>query len=1552
MNLSGRTINNRYRLHEKAREDSLGESYHAEDLTDGTRPLMFTVFNRESVSRRTEDIIRFKSDVKKLIGHRHENCAAAYETGTLLDYCYLVSEPVEGPSLAALMETRGRLPYPETLDIALGAARGLAFLHERGIVLQNLGPESIVVTGSGVKIVQAGTAHIRDFGRAAGADGILGLVEYLSPEQSGMAGRPADGRSDLFSLGAILYRLATGLSPFRGSDVCSTLYRVITGEPDFGAITAPGAPGAFADVIRKLIEKEPDGRYQGAPGLLADLEALKRGETGFVPGSSDRGNAPSFYTGIVGRERELADMKARYDAAFEGRGSLCLIGGEAGAGKTRLVEELEGHVFSRGGFVLYSKCNEAYDASPYGAVMELLGSFMKTSQSLSADERRAMKETLSRKFSGRGGILVKLNPALEEIFGDAGAPSALDERSESARFHAVTAQFFLCIGAIRPGLVIVIDDIQWSDEGSLSVLGEVLAGLADSPVMVILAARSEAAAGRDRLRGFMEKSAELGAPCLEIEAGPFDREKTALLVGKMLRAGERDAANIAPYIHERSRGNVFFSISLLRKMAGDHIIRLTDNGWALDRERAEALDAPDSLLGIVLSRVGLLDQEEARVLSCAAAIGREFSLSALFALTSLDSDAVVSVIDRAVDYQILRPYPGERNTYMFFHDRIKEILYENIPPEELKGFHLAIARAIESSCAPGGTPHYELARHFLLAGADDEFLTQALPAARSAREKFAYEDAEKILSRAIELIKSPDDPRWAGAREELGRIYLITGNFAGSVAACEEILPLVREPEARAALLALKSEAHYRLNEWDECVRAAHAGLLLLGEKFPRGSLSLILRGIKEFGLFSANLVRRGKAQARGAPRTSDLEIIALYRALIQNYMFRNQGLEFVYSSFRMAVISQSRIGPSKELSISLIGVGLIFTALAFFKTALKLLDRALRMSLDAGDRWCEAYAHGFKALVSEFMGRYREGIDLHYGRSMRTFTETGDIKNIGVIHIGLVQSYCFLSEYETALEHNRESYAIARKIDDRYFTGMALVYFARIHRERGDLEEAERYALMARDYNRDNSLTQNLCAALTELGCLRLDQGNPGEAIGHLETARLMHEKGYFSKQHTIHVYAHLAEAYLADLSLRGRSMTGKERRGYRRKIRRSAAAAVRHGRRWVSHLGKALRARAAGRVSAGARSPAEKDFLRSIAHCRSLGNRYDLARSYYELGLFLMQERRAAESRETIESAYTIFREIGAAAGAATCGRILGIGADGDSGSIGRIIHRERETALREISKSLAGGNPGQDLRHAVERIFEYFGAREGCLFARNPGNGELNLVFSMPAGNPDRMNAYRPCAETSLLKEHISQRESGDINETGSSPVHQGDDGVVCITMGAGDDAFGVCCLREPHFIGAISEADMAIIRDILAHSLMLMSRPAAFSPDKAPRGDDITALTDSAVSKLEKAIEYIGDNYRSEISRDGLAAHLGMSPNYFSKLFRDYTGQKMNDYITGLRVREAMRLLGETGDRIIDIAYSVGFDNLRTFNRAFQNKLRMTPQQYRESVKKQP
>ncbi len=259
-------------------------------------------------------------------------------------------------------------------------------------------------------------------------------------------------------------------------------------------------------------------------------------------------------------------------------------------------------------------------------------------------------------------------------------------------------------------------------------------------------------------------------------------------------------------------------------------------------------------------------------------------------------------------------------------------------------------------------------------------------------------------------------------------------------------------------------------------------------------------------------------------------------------------------------------------------------------------------------------------------------------------------------------------------------------------------------------------------------------------------------------------------------------------------------------------------------------------------------------------------------------------------------------------------------------------RDAIWKVIRKTAdAGGDTLHDALYLVNLVFEYCGADGGCLFAMDAERGRLDPVFTKLEKNSARAAALMAAAETAA----------------GLREPEPGGNTIFCVAFMPARGSSGVCSMVSPRMIGSVEERELEEIRAILSRCAGVLSRsPVHGEPSETGR-EERTVLTASSVEKIEKAVAYIRENFTSEISRDGLASHLDISPNYFGKLFAEYTGKKMNDFIIDLRVEEAMKLLRSTDRQIIDIAFEVGFNNLRTFNRAFSKNLSRTPQEYRRS-----
>ncbi|HEY0594029.1 MAG TPA: protein kinase, partial [Thermoanaerobaculia bacterium] len=279
-----------YRLRQKLGAGGMGEVYLAEDLT--LRRLVALKVLPSEVARDPGRRRRFLEEAHAASVLNHPNVSTIYEVGAEGETVFIAMEYIDGKTLAEVRHARTP-GVDEVIDIALQAADALDEAQARGIVHRDIKSANIMVTARGhVKVLDFGLARTNEppaedeVTRVRTQTGaIVGTPSYMSPEQA--LGRPVDHRSDLFSLGVVLYELITGRLPFTGATTSETVEKIAHADPEPMARFNYGLPHELERIIRKLLEKDPGRRYQSARELVVDLRNLKRDSiSGETPGAA------------------------------------------------------------------------------------------------------------------------------------------------------------------------------------------------------------------------------------------------------------------------------------------------------------------------------------------------------------------------------------------------------------------------------------------------------------------------------------------------------------------------------------------------------------------------------------------------------------------------------------------------------------------------------------------------------------------------------------------------------------------------------------------------------------------------------------------------------------------------------------------------------------------------------------------------------------------------------------------------------------------------------------------------------------------------------------------------------------------------------------------------------------------------------------------------------------------------------------------------------------------------------------------------------------------
>ena len=272
----------RYKILDELGRGAMGVVYRAEDPSLDRTVALKTISLGESDEDRKAYEKRFMLEAKAAGKLTHPNIVTIFDYGEEEDMAYMAMELLEGEDLRTRIR-RGEVPPMEAVDIAVQVADGLGFAHEFGVVHRDVKPGNIMLLERGaVKIMDFGIARMRYGDSSKTSTGmVLGTPRYMSPEQ--ISGQPVDQRSDIFSLGTVLYEMLTQTSLFAGQDVNQIAHNVANMDPAPPSRVHPGLPQMLDFIVARALKKDPSVRYQDAYEMAADLRDVLAEMRGKVP---------------------------------------------------------------------------------------------------------------------------------------------------------------------------------------------------------------------------------------------------------------------------------------------------------------------------------------------------------------------------------------------------------------------------------------------------------------------------------------------------------------------------------------------------------------------------------------------------------------------------------------------------------------------------------------------------------------------------------------------------------------------------------------------------------------------------------------------------------------------------------------------------------------------------------------------------------------------------------------------------------------------------------------------------------------------------------------------------------------------------------------------------------------------------------------------------------------------------------------------------------------------------------------------------------------------
>jgi len=1020
---------------------------------------------------------------------RHENVVRTLDAGSAVvagqRHEYLVMEYVEGRSLRELLIDLGQVPEALLRELAMQAAAGLAAIHAAGVIHRDIKPENVLITDAHeIRIMDLGVAKLQEVTLAIMKQGqFAGSLRYAAPEQ--FRGKDVGPAADLYSLGVMLYELATGQVPYGGQDAGAMIQAHLTESPVPAHERNEDISLLFSEVLSNLLAKLPRDRFASASALHAVLDEGPRSAWWIERAPALRQSAarlPRIRVGrktkLYGRDDALDSLDAAWERASDGAGTTVLVEGEAGIGKTRLVDAFLRGVVGGDYHILYGSYPPSGGMGGLSdAILEKFG-------------EAGLAEALAPYLT----VTPSLVPTFAAHLKHEGPPTGA-EPLQGAAMQSVFVHLMRALAAEKPTIWIV-DDLHFAPQESRDVLLAMARALEDHPVLLVATARPGAdVSDLGRLENFQR-----------LPIGRLSPREVVHLLQDAFHSntlGETLGGKIAV----KSDGVPFFVFEMIRGLEEGQFIREQPDGTYVQTQVIDEIEVPSAVKDLIEGRMRGLTREQRAILDVGAVQGMSFE-SHLVARV-LEEKPIRVLQDIAEIERRFGLVRGEAAACVFDQNQIQEVLYRDLLPELRVEYHTLLAEAHAARLSadargddavflvhhhlrgrqPGAAlPHLELALDHLERGFRNDALLALAERALAVPGLLADAPRAEVLVRVAErldLLRRRDEER----------------------AALDEALTLADATDDASLRARVRLAMTVLRIGLADIVAAEASGLEALELAQAAGDAQLEMRVTGALGALYFHAGRRAEAEEQftlSRAQARELGDLAGEARAIGNIslVYRNQGRpEAALESGERAQRMMHELGDGSGEARAAGNLGLVFMALARDDEAWESMERGRTLSRETGDRLGEANAIGNLGGISMNRGHAAEALE-YYERHRVLSREIGDRVGTGRACVNLSSVYLALGDVDEARTQATRALSIARELGNRAGEAYALHTLGAVAEEEGADAEALRLFGEALALRRELKLGVLAAETLVAMGRNEAKRGRVERAAEHLDEA------------------------------------------------------------------------------------------------------------------------------------------------------------------------------------------------------------------------------------------------------------------------------------------------------------------------------------------------------------------------------------------------------------------------------------------------------------------
>lgn len=653
----------------------------------------------------------------------------------------LVLPDFNGVSLADYQE-QNSLGLTEKFTLANRLCLELGKIHDAGVIHRDVHPSNVWFDST------TGRLQFFDFSNAGFMDDVgalmadtasfQGRLTHIAPECTGKVNRCIDWRSDLYSLGVSLFELFTGQLPFDDADLLKLVHMHIAMPAPSLQKAAPDLPRSVSDIVTLFLEKDPDDRYQSAQGAAFDFEHClnnpdhAHGGGQIALGVGDFSPRLRLSQKLYGRGKELCLLREACERCAAGGRELVAIAGKSGVGKTSLIREMEGWVLKEKGLLAQGKFDQKQGGAPLSAVSAVLQNLTSSLLGKSAEELAEWKVRLMDALGCNGRLVTDLAPELELILEEQPPVPPLSPMDAQLRLHNTLQNFIsVFVDRGRP-LVLFLDDLQWTDSGSIRFFTSLLQ---DAPFgnLLLLAAYRDNEVGPEHplfsTLGALRKQQGLFS---EIQLAPLAQVDITAWLADCLGESKEKAASLASVLLKKTQGNPFYLRQFLKTLLDEgEIFRAGGSRrWEYDLTRITRRYMSDDLARLTTRKLAQLPESTRAAIQRAACLGNRFDAFSLAVILQLNEEETLQTLtpalQKGVVYPVIPPIADDASSralgapcFEFAHDQVQQAAYEQLSLERRREIRLGVGRLLlEQRGVDGlGGDIFEVVDHLNVGGA-------------------------------------------------------------------------------------------------------------------------------------------------------------------------------------------------------------------------------------------------------------------------------------------------------------------------------------------------------------------------------------------------------------------------------------------------------------------------------------------------------------------------------------------------------------------------------------------------------------------------------------------------------------------------------------------------------------------------------------------------------------------------------------------------------------------------------------------------------------------